>query len=208
MPSSRPHDAAAPRAIWLPLLLLALALGLRAVKSSDWGQNWLPNFSPWMALAFAGTALFPRPLAWWLPLAVLIGGDLLLHGTSLLADAGTMAVIYGCFAFAAIMGVRLRDRLGALGLLGGTVVGTLAFYALTNSLAWLTLPEYAKTFAGWLQAQTIGLPGFPPTWTFLRNSLISDAGFATLLILAYNTEATSRKVARPLSWNALANPAV
>ena len=206
MLSSRPTDAAAPRALWLPLVLLVIALVLRAVKGTDWGQNWLPNFSPWMAIAFAGTALFPQRLAWWLPLAVLVGGDILIHGASLLNDVGSMAAIYACFAFAAFLGLRLRGRLSALGLLGGTLVGTLAFYLISNSLAWFALPEYAKTLSGWWQAQTVGLPGFAPSWTFLRNSLLSDAGFAALLILAYNAEAAHRKTTPLLRWTPAATP--
>ncbi len=194
-----PASESPPRAIWLPLVLMALALILRAVKSTEFGQSWLPNFSPWMALAFAGTALFPRHLPWWLPLAVLIAGDLLIHGSALLAEPGSMAVIYACFALAAFTALRLRGRIGALGILGGTLGCGLAFYLVSNTLAWFALPEYAKTLTGWLQAQTTGLPGFPPTWTFLRNSLLSDAGFAALLILAYNAEAAGRR-ARPLAW--------
>jgi hypothetical protein len=43
------------------------------------------------------------------------------------------------------------------------------------------------------------LPGFPPTWTFLRNSLLSDAGFSLLLVLAHNGEAVGRRVPT-LAW--------
>jgi hypothetical protein len=48
--------------------------------------------------------------------------------------------------------------------------------------------------AGWVQALTSGLPGFPPTWTFLRNSLLSDAGFSLLLVLACQVEAAGRRL--------------
>jgi hypothetical protein len=42
---------------------------------------------------------------------------------------------------------------------------------------------YPKTFAGWLQALTIGHPGFPPTYVFLRNSLISDFVYTSLFLI-------------------------
>ena len=48
--------------------------------------------------------------------------------------------------------------------------------------------------SGWVQALTTGLPGFPPTWVFLRNSLVSDLGFALVLLLAHNAEAKLRQL--------------
>ena len=54
------------------------------------------------------------------------------------------------------------------------------FYVVSNTGSWLYEPGYAKTFAGWLQALTIGLPGFPPTWLFLRNTLLGDLFFTLL----------------------------
>ena len=41
-------------------------------------------------------------------------------------------------------------------------------------------PGYPKTLAGWLQALTTGLPGYPPTWTFFRNSFLSGGLFTGL----------------------------
>ncbi len=194
MNAPRPLSAnSRPRLLWLPLALVLLALALRIAKGTEAGKDLLPNFSPWMALVFTGTALFPRAFPWWGCVAALLAVDLLSQSRVLLEIPLTMAVIYGCFALAALWAAKLRGRAGGLGIIGGTLACGLIFYLVTNTLAWLTLPEYAKTLAGWAQALTTGLPGFPPTWTFLRNSLLSDAGFATLLVLAYNTEAASRR---------------
>ena len=41
---------------------------------------------------------------------------------------------------------------------------------------------YAKTFAGWVQALTTGLPGYPPTIAFFRNTVISDTLFTAIFI--------------------------
>jgi hypothetical protein len=75
----------------------------------------------------------------------------------------------------------------------------LAFYFVTNSVSWLVEPAYAKTAGGWLQALTTGLPGYAPTWTFLRNSLLSDLGFSALLMLLFNAEAHARALPK-LRW--------
>ena len=60
-------------------------------------------------------------------------------------------------------------------------------------MSWFVDPGYAKTLAGWVQAMTTGLPGLPPTFWFLRNSLLSDLAFSCLLLAAYNTEASFRR---------------
>jgi hypothetical protein len=57
------------------------------------------------------------------------------------------------------------------------------FYFASNTLAWAHDPDYAKSLAGWWQANTVGLPGYPPTWTFLRNALAGDMVFVVLLWL-------------------------
>jgi hypothetical protein len=52
----------------------------------------------------------------------------------------------------------------------------------TNTGSWLAEPVYAKTAAGWLQAMTVGLPGFPPTWWFYRHTMISDLLFTAIFV--------------------------
>jgi hypothetical protein len=59
------------------------------------------------------------------------------------------------------------------------LIGALLFYIVTNTAAWVSLP-YAKTLAGWIQAITTGLPGYPPTWEFFRNTLMSGGIFTGL----------------------------
>ena len=44
------------------------------------------------------------------------------------------------------------------------------------------MPDYAKTIPGWWQALTIGVPGFPPTLLFFRNTLLSDLLFTALFV--------------------------
>ena len=84
-------------------------------------------------------------------------------------------------------------------LAGGGLIGALLFYLVTNTAAWINLP-YAKTLAGWMQAITLGLPGYPPTWQFFRNSLLSGGLFTALFAGAMKltesseeTEAERRK---------------
>jgi hypothetical protein len=60
------------------------------------------------------------------------------------------------------------------------------FYGVTNTLSWLRDPAYAKTLAGWWTALTTGSAGWPETWKFLRNSLLSSALFSALFAVAWS----------------------
>jgi hypothetical protein len=78
----------------------------------------------------------------------------------------------------------IRERRGGLlAILGGTLVASVLFYLITNTGSWLGLAAYPQNFAGWIQSLTIGLPGYPPTWTFFRNSLVSDLLFAAFFVV-------------------------
>jgi hypothetical protein len=71
--------------------------------------------------------------------------------------------------------------------------GSFFFYLTTNTASWLYEPGYAKTATGWLQALTTGLPGYAPTWTFYRNTLVSDLLFTAIFLACIRW---SRKPAR------------
>jgi hypothetical protein len=47
-----------------------------------------------------------------------------------------------------------------------------------------------------LQALTTGLPGYPPTWTFFRNSLIGDLLFAAFFIAVERSVASTPQPAK------------
>lgn len=178
--------------LWLPLLLLTCGIGLRVVKLQMGAADCCPNIAPWMALAFTGAFVFPRALPWWVWPVAMLGADMLVQGSQTWANLRGMGLVYVCWALAAVWGGALRSRTGALGALASVVACSLGFYLITNTQAWLASPDYAKTLAGWAQALTTGLPGYPPTILFLRNSLLSDLGFSALLLIAYNAEALLR----------------
>jgi hypothetical protein len=88
--------------------------------------------------------------------------------------------------------------------LGGSIGATLLFYMVTNTGAWWTIPIYEKSWTGWVQALTVGIPGYPPTWTFLRGSLISDLLFTGLFVLG--VEWSSRRLGGPARSALVAAP--
>jgi hypothetical protein len=179
--------------IWLPVLLLACGLVLRAVKLRMGANDPFGNIAPWMALAFTGAIVFPRALRWWIWPAALLAVDFAVQGTTALANLQHIWLVYVCFAVAAIWGGSLRSRVGVVGTLARVIGCSVGFYLITNTQAWLVSAAYEKSLAGWIQALTTGVPGYPPTLVFLRNSLLSDLGFSLILLLAYNAEALLRR---------------
>ena len=43
-------------------------------------------------------------------------------------------------------------------------------------------PAYSFDLTGWLQANTVGLPGYAPTWLFLHNGMLGDLFFVAILL--------------------------
>lgn len=194
MIASAPRPAS--RAFLLPLVLLVAAAAFRWAKLKGYVTvEVLENFSPWMALAFTGTLLFPKRISFLLIPLLLVVIDAAATGPKSVLHWEALAV-YPCFALAALLASRWRGQRGLLSSLLGVVGCSLVFFFITNTMAWVSSPIYAKDLAGLLQAMTTGEPGYPsPVW-FLRNSLVSDLGFSLLLLAAYNTEATFRQQQR------------
>jgi hypothetical protein len=141
------------------------------------------NFSAAYALAFCAGVYFSGRTAWWLPLGLLLGTDILLnvfyYDETLFS--GYMALKTVSFLGLVALGRLFSPQSNWLKLAGGGVLGALLFYLVTNTASWLNDPAYAKTLAGWVQALTVGRPDFhPTTLEFLRNTLLSGGLFTAL----------------------------
>lgn len=197
MMSTPPSAQKSPPFFWLPLALMLAVLLLRVLHQHHLFGSNLVNLSPMMALAFAGAVVFPKPMPWWSWALILLGVDWMSEGLSWWTQAhGHLEVLlaYGCYAFAAFWGARLRGRAGVLDTLVGTLAFSVLFYLVTNTLSWWINPAYAKSAAGWWQALTVGVAGVgPTTLEFFRNSVTADLLGATVLLAIYNGEALLRK---------------
>ena len=164
---------------WAIFLLLGVTV-FRCIRPWVGGPE---NFAPLAALALCGSLYFPRPWNWVGPLLALFVSDMFLNlhyglgpitGSTWMAGVAYLLIIF-------IGNGLIRHTSWPIWLMG-SLGATFLFYLVTNTGAWWTLPGYEKSFAGWSQALTTGLPGYPPTWTFLRASLVSDLLFTVLFV--------------------------
>jgi hypothetical protein len=145
----------------------------------------LANIAPLAAVVVAGAVYLPRRVAFAVPFGALFVSTLVVNWVKGWPVASPYTAMVGlCFGlvFALAWTIRGTHRVSAV--LGVTVAGTIVFYLASNSVAWGFEPAYARTFAGWLQSQTVGLPlpGAPPSWWFLVKSLAGDLLFSALMI--------------------------
>ena len=96
----------------------------------------------------------------------------------------TQLINYGTYALLIWLGTRFSRKASLLRLVGGGVLGAIVFYLITNTASWLfnpfNNPEYTKTLHGLIRALTQGTAGYPQTWEFFRNTLLSGGLFAGL----------------------------
>jgi Family of unknown function (DUF6580) len=173
------------------LLLVLAAVAYRIVTGLfvESGSIGLLNFAPMAAIALCAAAYFPAKYKFSVPIIALLISDLVLnihYGFSLLSPF--VLSHYLGFAIVGCLGLLLQKRRSMKTLLPASIVASLIFYLVTNSISWLYDPGYAKNFAGLAQALTLGLPAYSatPTWMFFRNSIVSDLLFTLLFVICMN----------------------
>lgn len=172
---------------WLPVLLM-VAFAITRIPGV------LPtNFSAAYALMFCAGVFFVGRMAWWLPLGTMVLTDIGLNFYYWLAlgydvwkplNLVYQSLNYVAYVVIILLGKRFKPTASFLGLLGGGILGALLFYLITNTASWLVNPfnnpDYPKTLLGWIKALTTGTAGWPHTWEFFRNTLLSGAVFTAL----------------------------
>lgn len=176
------HEMGVVSLVALCILLIA---GFRVLRAGLLPE--LPNFSPVAAVAFCGGLFLPGILAWMLPIGILFVSDLAL--AMLLgypAFSSAQFVSWSCIL--AVVGIgRLLSRASfSTPRFFSALIGSgLIFYIVTNAAAWIGNPSYPRGLGGLWMSLTTGLPGYPPTWMFYRNALVSDLIFGSLLLAVW-----------------------
>ncbi len=168
------------------LIISAVAFRIIAALAITSGTTSLSNFAPMAAIALCSAAYFPRRYRFAVPIIALLISDAVVNAYYGFPFFSPFVMShYVGFALVGCLGLLLRNRLTLRNVLAGSVAASLIFYAVTNTTSWIFDPGYVKTLAGFVQAQTVGLPvygGTTPTWMFLRNSLLSDLLFSALFV--------------------------
>ena len=176
----------------IPALLLIVSAVVFRILTGFFGHSdsigWL-NFAPIAAIALCAAAYFPRRYKFSVPMIALLISDIVLnvHYRFSFFNPFVLSHYLG-FAIIGCLGLLLQSRASWKTLLPGSVVASLIFYVVTNSVSWIYDPGYAKNFAGLIQALTVGLPQYSatPSWMFFRNSLVSDLIFTGLFVVCMN----------------------
>ena len=150
--------------------------------ASRWPGMLPQNFSAAHALLFCAAFWLPGWMGWVLPLATIIVTDILLNlfHYSMPVMVPELVVNWMILALFVVLAKWLARRRSYGRVFLGTLIGALLFYLVSNTVSWLVNPVYAKSIAGWVQALTVGLPGFPPTWLFGLKSLLGTGLFTGL----------------------------
>jgi hypothetical protein len=175
-------------------LFLVLGCICYRLLSSIWPE-FLPNISPMIAVALVGPMYLPRAWGWLVGPAALVVTDLAFLSVNYRTEgsmfSGWTAASLVFYTLVGGLGLLLGGNKSLVKIAAGSVVCSITFYLLANTFAWwgnsLTTitPSYAPTLGGWWQANTVGLPGWQPTWTFLRNAMAGDLAFTFALLAAF-----------------------
>lgn len=182
----------------IPAFLLVLIAVLYRVVMGPFVQfesAWLSNFAPLAAIALCSAAYFPSRYKFAVPLVLLFVSDIILnlhYGASLLHPL--IIGRYLALILIGVIGVALQNR-ASIKMLPASLGGSLLLYLIANTFSWLSDPGYMKNFAGFIQAQTVGLPAYSstPTWMFLRNSIVSDLIFTSLFVFCVHFGRSSER---------------
>jgi hypothetical protein len=153
---------------YLPVFIL-ITLGIAA--------RFLPhpaNFAPIGAIAIFSGLYLPKKWAIVLPLAAVFFSDIFIGFYSL----PIMLSVYGGFVIMGLIGLAVRQNKKLSTVLGGTILGSIIFYLVTNGAVWAFGSLYAHNLAGLMQSYIMAIP-------FFRNSLLGDLFYTGVLVGAY-----------------------
>ena len=179
----------------IPALLLVICVVTYRIAAGllihSGAALWLSNFAPFAAIVLCCAAYLPRRYQFTLPFFTLLVSDVILD-FNYNAPFFTWHVLgrYLALALVAWLGWALQSRASLKTMLPASLLSSVIFYLVTNGFSWLTDPGYVRSFGGFIQALTVGLPqyGLTPTWMFFRNSLVSDFIFTAAFVLLMRAE--------------------
>lgn len=136
--------------------------------------NHEPNFTALGAIALLSGVLLPKRWGFVVPAFVLLLSDMILGFYSW----KIMIAVYASFALIYYLGQTIRPHKSFTTVLGGSVLGGVLFFAVTNWAVWVFGSMYPATFDGLMQSYFNAL-------SFFRNTLLGNVFYGSLVYSAY-----------------------
>jgi len=147
-------------------VLVLLAAALRILP-----HPW--NLTPIGAMAlFSGSVFKERWLRFSFPVLALFAGDAVIGFHKL------MLVVYLSFLVSVAIGMWIGENRKVFRIAGGTLLGALQFFVVTNFAVWVAFTTYPKSFSGLIACYVAAVP-------FFWNTLAGDTFYAALLFGGY-----------------------
>ncbi len=129
------------------------------------------NFAPIGAIAIFSGIYMARRIYLVVPLVALFTSDLIIG----LYDWRVMLAVYTSFVLMFAVGRLVKRNKKWHTILGGTVLGSVLFFLITNAAVWAFGTMYVHNFAGLMESYAMAVP-------FFRNSLMGDLFYTGILV--------------------------
>ena len=172
--------------IWFGFVLIFI--GISRHLPLDYTE--LFNFSPVIAIFLFSGAYIKGHFSWIVPIIGVILSDFLLsvfYGHKLLEPFMLVSWFSYTLVFLSGKWMGTRSNIYKIGICG--LFSAVLFHIITCSFAWWVNPAYVKTLSGLSQAIIWGQSGFPPSYLFLKNTVLGTLFFSCLF--AYLAKALS-----------------
>ncbi|MFL2478768.1 MAG: DUF6580 family putative transport protein [Verrucomicrobiales bacterium] len=188
--------------ILLIFLVLALFVVVRVVPTylDQSSAEIFANISPLAALALCGGMMLPSRTAFILTFGTFSISDIMLnlkYGQPIINYYSLFLLVFLAAIFTC--GYLLRKHRKISVLLVSTIASSFLFYLLLNSVSFFMDPHYTKNITGWFQANTTGVPGYPPAWLFGLRMLMGNSIFALVFYFALSPKSDTLVEAPHLS---------
>ena len=188
--------------ILLIFLVLALFVVVRVVPTylDQSSAEIFANISPLAALALCGGMMLPSRTAFILTFGTFSISDIMLnlkYGQPIINYYSLFLLVFLAAIFTCGYLLRKHRRISVL--LVSTIASSFLFYLLLNSVSFFMDPHYTKNITGWFQANTTGVPGYPPAWLFGLRMLMGNSIFALVFYFALSPKSDTLVEAPHLS---------
>ncbi len=131
------------------------------------------NATPVMAIALFGGTYLSQRWSIFLPLVIVALSDLLIGWHN------TVPFTWSAFALTGLLGWWVCQRPTASRVIGGSLIGSVSFFIITNFGVWAVGELYPRTIAGFWECYVAAIP-------FFRGTLLGDLVYTTVFFGSYH----------------------